>query len=104
MKAILLALSFLAASQALGNEAILDSLLQNAEVDARFLTSSADELESLCARNPRGLSESECIATIRARQAPCSDQTVAAYPGRITSNQQMDVVIRHFVACLLPTS
>lgn len=81
-------------------ETAANTVLSAAEMDVSALSGVTDKLEGACARNKYGLSEEECVATIRTRKDACMQQTAHQFPGQLSDLSRMQEVVGSYVGCI----
>ena len=82
--------------------AIGEAALKTAGPDVSALVDVAEALEDSCAKNSHGMSEEECVQTIRAKKERCAQRTAEKYPGKLSSTEKLGAAVGDFVGCLFP--
>jgi hypothetical protein len=88
-----------------GNNAALavgEAALKTAGPDVSKLIDMAETLEESCAKNSHGMSQEECVQTVRTRKEACAQKTAEMYPGKMDSTEKMGATISSFVLCIFP--
>ena len=80
--------------------AFANATISASGVDGGMLHALSGRLERACARNKYGLSESACIARIRAREDDCAARTAQRYPGQVGNTDRMKVLAQAYVGCI----
>lgn len=81
-------------------EVAANAVLGAAELDVSALSGITEKLEGACARNKYGLSEEECVETIRTRKDACMQQTARQFPGQLSDLSRMQEVVGSYVGCI----
>ena len=81
-------------------KAFVNGALQVSEADVGLLKTLSGRLESACARNQYGLTETACIARLREREDACATTTARRHPGQIGDTDRMQIITQAYVACI----
>jgi hypothetical protein len=65
-----------------------------------MLDDLTEGLEKGCERNRLGLTTEKCIEIIDARKDACAQSTGKAFPGAVSSVEQIGQISKHFYACI----
>lgn len=80
--------------------AFANATISASGVDGSMLHALSGRLERACARNKYGLSESACIARVRARESDCATRTARRFPGSVENTERMGMMVKAYVGCI----
>lgn len=81
-------------------KAAADSTVKDAGLNSTVFVKIASKLESTCAKNGHGLTETECINRIEERKVQCADLVGQKHPGALDSYDRLKQATQTFSNCI----